>query len=134
MISGAGQADVALLVVDATRGEFETGFDLGGQTREHAILVRSLGVTQLAVAINKLDTVSWSQERFEEIVQKLKVFLKQAGFRESDVTFVPCSGLTGQNLVSKPTENELISWYNGPCLIDVIGSVLFLATKITFVK
>lgn len=121
MISGAAQADVALLVVDATRGEFETGFDFGGQTREHALLVRSLGVTQLAVAVNKLDTVSWSRERFGEIVQKLKVFLKQAGFREADITFVPCSGLTGQNLAGKPTENELISWYGGPCLIDVIG-------------
>lgn len=121
MISGAAQADVALMVVDATRGEFETGFDYGGQTREHALLVRSLGVTQLAVAVNKLDTVSWSQARFEDIVQKLKVFLKQAGFRENDITFVPCSGLTGQNLVEKPTENELISWYRGPCLIDVIG-------------
>ncbi|EFA00945.2 Elongation factor 1-alpha 2-like Protein [Tribolium castaneum] len=122
MISGAGQADVALLVVDATRGEFETGFDFGGQTREHALLVRSLGVTQLAVAINKLDTVSWSKERFDDISQKLKVFLKQAGFREGDVTFVPCSGLTGQNLVDKPTENELLTWYNGPCLLEVIDN------------
>lgn len=120
MISGAGQADVALLVVDATRGEFETGFEFGGQTREHALLVRSLGVTQLAVAINKLDTVSWSQERFNEIKDKLKAFLKQAGFRENDVTFVPCSGLTGQNLVDKSTENELVSWYNGSSLLEVI--------------
>ncbi|KAF5288081.1 hypothetical protein FQR65_LT12131 [Abscondita terminalis] len=122
MISGAGQADVALLVVDATRGEFETGFDYGGQTREHALLVRSLGVSQLAVAINKLDTVTWSQERFNEITQKLKTFLKQAGFKENDVTFVPCSGLTGQNLVDKPTEIELVDWYNGPCLLDVIDN------------
>lgn len=121
MIAGAGQADVALLVVDATRGEFETGFDFGGQTREHALLARSLGVTQLAVAINKLDTVSWSKERFTEISTKLKTFLKQAGFRESDVTFVPCSGLTGQNLVAAPTENELLSWYKGSCLLNVIG-------------
>ncbi|CAH1286544.1 unnamed protein product [Diabrotica balteata] len=120
MISGAGQADVALLVVDATRGEFESGFDHGGQTREHALLVRSLGVSQLAVAINKLDTVSWSPERFNEILKKLKAFLKQAGFKESDVTFVPCSGLTGQNLVKKPTESELLQWYEGPCLLDVI--------------
>lgn len=123
MISGAAQADVGLLVVDATRGEFETGFDLGGQTREHALLVRSLGVTQLAVAINKLDTVSWSKDRFNEIVQKLKSFLKQAGFKDHDVTFVPCSGLTGQNLIKAPTENELLEWYNGPCLIDVIGKL-----------
>lgn len=126
MISGAAQADVALMVIDATRGEFESGFDFGGQTREHALLVRSLGVSQLAVAINKLDTVSWSQERFDEIVKKLKSFLKQVGFKENDVTFVPCSGLTGQNLISKPTENELLVWYNGPCLLDVIGKLKYI--------
>ncbi|XP_025837012.1 HBS1-like protein [Agrilus planipennis] len=124
MIAGAGQADVAVLVVDATRGEFETGFDYGGQTREHALLVRSLGVSQLAVAINKLDTVNWSKERFDEIIQKLKVFLKQAGFKDNDVAFVPCSGLTGQNLVVKPTQKELIEWYQGPTLIEVIGKFI----------
>ena len=76
------QADVAILVVNATNGEFETGFELGGQTREHALLVRSLGVTQLVVAVNKLDTVGWSEERFNEIVGKLKQFLtKQTGFK-----------------------------------------------------
>nr|XP_023020362.1 HBS1-like protein isoform X1 [Leptinotarsa decemlineata] len=122
MISGAGQADVALLVIDATCGEFETGFDLGGQTREHALLVRSLGVTQLAVVINKLDTVSWSQDRFNEIVKKLTTFLRLVGFKESDVTFVPCSGLTGENLITKPTEIKLSEWYNGPCLMDVIDN------------
>lgn len=120
MISGATQADVALLVVDATRGEFESGFELGGQTREHAILVRSLGVNQLGVVINKLDTVGWSQERFTEIVTKLKSFLKQAGFKESDVTFTPCSGLTGENLTKKAQESALTSWYSGPHLLDVI--------------
>ena len=70
------QADVAVMVVNATRGEFEAGFDSGGQTREHAVLVRSLGVNQLLVAVNKLDTVDWSQERFDFIVDKLKHFLK----------------------------------------------------------
>ncbi|XP_049887433.1 protein HBS1 [Pectinophora gossypiella] len=120
MITGAGQADVALLVVDATRGEFESGFDFGGQTREHALLVRSLGVNQLAVAVNKLDTSNWSQDRFNEIVVKLKVFLKQAGFKDSDVTYVPCSGLTGENLVKPPNEAALLEWYKGPCLLDVI--------------
>ncbi|KAH8323999.1 hypothetical protein KR074_005683 [Drosophila pseudoananassae] len=122
MISGATQADVALLVVDATRGEFESGFELGGQTREHAILVRSLGVNQLGVVINKLDTVGWSQERFTEIVTKLKSFLKQAGFKESDVTFTPCSGLTGENLTKKAQESALTSWYSGSHLLDVIDN------------
>uniref|UniRef100_A0A182JYR2 Tr-type G domain-containing protein n=1 Tax=Anopheles christyi TaxID=43041 RepID=A0A182JYR2_9DIPT len=122
MISGANQADVALLVVDATRGEFETGFEQGGQTREHALLVRSLGVSQLGVVVNKLDTVGWSKERFDEIVNKLKVFLKQAGFRDADVTYVPCSGLTGENLVKDPTDAGLTQWYNGPTLLKVIDS------------
>ncbi|XP_012279500.1 HBS1-like protein [Orussus abietinus] len=121
MISGATRADVALLVVDATRGEFETGFDSGGQTREHALLLRSLGVNQLAVVVNKLDTVDWSQDRFNEIVEKLSTFLRQAGYKDS-VTFVPCSGLSGENIVASPTAEGLSKWYNGPTLIDVIDS------------
>ncbi|XP_036942042.1 HBS1-like protein isoform X3 [Acanthopagrus latus] len=72
MITGAAQADVAVLVVDASRGEFEAGFEAGGQTREHALLVRSLGVTQLAVAVNKMDQVNWQQERFKDITSKLE--------------------------------------------------------------
>ncbi|XP_076668850.1 translation elongation factor EF-1alpha (GTPase) HBS1 isoform X2 [Andrena cerasifolii] len=120
MITGATQADVALLVVDATRGEFETGFDSGGQTREHALLLRSLGVSQLAVVVNKLDTVDWSKDRFNEIVDKMSVFLKQAGFRDK-VTFVPCSGLSGENIVTKPKE-PLSNWYKGPMLVNVIDN------------
>lgn len=120
MIAGATQADVALLVVDATRGEFETGFDSGGQTREHALLLRSLGVSQIAVVINKLDTVNWSKERFNEIMDKMNVFLKQAGFKDS-VTFVPCSGLSGENIVTQPKE-PLSNWYTGPTLVNVIDN------------
>ncbi|XP_075525128.1 translation elongation factor EF-1alpha (GTPase) HBS1 isoform X2 [Dermacentor variabilis] len=123
MITGAAQADVAILVVDATRGEFETGFEMGGQTREHTLLVRSLGVSQLAVAINKLDNVSWDEGRYNEITAKLRTFLRQAGYRESDFTFVPCSGLTGENLTTKPEPGSpLTKWYTGPCLVDVIDS------------
>lgn len=121
MICGANQADCAILVVDATRGEFETGFEQGGQTREHALLVRSLGVNQIGVAVNKLDNENWSKQRFDEIVVKLKVFLKQAGFKDSDVTFVPVSGLTGENLVKPAVEAELAKWYNGPTLLNVVG-------------
>ena len=80
------QADAAILVVDATRGEFETGFESGGQTREHALLVRSLGVKQLVVGVNKLDTVGWAEDRFREIVKKLGVFLKQVGFKVGNLS------------------------------------------------
>lgn len=122
MICGANQADVAILVVDATRGEFETGFEQGGQTREHALLVRSLGVSQLCVAINKLDNEKWSQERFNDIMSKLKIFLKQAGFKDSDVHYIPCSGLTGENLVKTASEPELTKWYKGHTLLQVVDS------------
>lgn len=69
-----------------------------------------------------MDTVNWSKERFDEIVSKLKVFLRQAGFKESDVSYIPCSGMTGENLVKPPTEPQLLSWYNGPTLVSVIGN------------
>ncbi len=71
-----------MLVINATTGEFETGFESGGQTREHSVLVRALGITRLIVAVNKMDTVGWSQERFRTISDRLSAFLKTAGFRE----------------------------------------------------
>nr|XP_009930283.1 PREDICTED: HBS1-like protein [Opisthocomus hoazin] len=122
MITGAAQADVAILVVDASRGEFEAGFETGGQTREHGLLVRSLGVTQLAVAVNKMDQVNWQQERFQEITSKLGQFLKQAGFKESDVGYVPTSGLGGENLVTRSQSSDLTQWYKGKCLLEQIDS------------
>ncbi|NP_001295477.1 HBS1-like protein [Danio rerio] len=122
MITGAAQADVAVLVVDASRGEFEAGFEAGGQTREHALLVRSLGVTQLAVAVNKMDQVNWQQERFQEIISKLGHFLKQAGFKDSDVFYVPTSGLSGENLTTKSKVADLTAWYTGPCLVEQIDA------------
>lgn len=112
MITGASQADVAILVINATRGEFETGFDAGGQTREHALLARSLGVGQIIVAVNKMDTVDWSQERYQNITKKIGQFLtKQAGFKDSDISFIPCSGLIGENLTKPSSEPKLIEWY-----------------------
>jgi len=124
MISGAYQADVAVLVVNATTGEFEAGFEAGGQTREHALLVRSLGVGQLTVAVNKLDTVEWDQGRFLAIKEKLRLFLtKQAGFKEDDLTFVPCSGLTGENLTLPPRTDLLSSWYQGVTLMHSIDNM-----------
>jgi peptide chain release factor subunit 3 len=82
MIGGAAQADVAVLVISARRGEFETGFERGGQTREHAMLVKTAGVKKLVVVVNKMDdpTVSWSKERYDECKEKLLPFLKQCGY------------------------------------------------------
>ncbi|CAK6962222.1 HBS1-like protein isoform X1 [Scomber scombrus] len=122
MITGAAQADVAVLVVDASRGEFEAGFEAGGQTREHALLVRSLGVLQLAVAVNKMDQVNWQQERFQEIISKLGHFLKQAGFKDSDVFYIPTSGLSGENLATRSLVAQLTSWYSGPSLLEQIDA------------
>eukprot|EP00050_Salpingoeca_kvevrii_P016325 m.54423 g.54423 ORF g.54423 m.54423 type:complete len:862 (-) comp6845_c3_seq1:26-2611(-) len=120
MITGAAQADVAVLVINATTGEFEAGFDLGGQTREHALLLRSLGVAQVIIAVNKMDTIDWSQGRFEEIREKMKPFLKSSGFKDQNITFVPVSGLAGENLV-KPIMT--VDWYKGPALVDLIDNL-----------
>lgn len=122
MITGAAQADSAIVVVDATRGEFETGFEAGGQTREHILLIRSLGVSQLLVAVNKMDNVKWSEERFHVIQSKLTAFLRTVGYIENDVTFVPCSGLSGENLTSLPESHALKKWYKGSTLMDVIDN------------
>jgi elongation factor 1 alpha-like protein len=112
-----------VLVINATHGEFESGFDAGGQTREHALLVRSLGVGQLIVAINKLDTIDWAEQRYRHIESALTHFLtKQVHFELSQLRFVPVSGLTGVNLCKSPPINHpLTTWYTGPTLIDLIG-------------
>lgn len=123
MISGASQADCALLVVDASTGEFEAGFDRGGQTREHLALVRSLGVSQVVVAVNKLDVVGWDRSRYMEIVDALKPFLLQTGFQNSKTKFAPVAAMTGVNLVNRdgPDGVKLKKWYEGPTLIDLLG-------------
>ncbi|KAL9025203.1 MAG: hypothetical protein Q9196_005934 [Gyalolechia fulgens] len=115
MIAGASQADFAVLVIDASTGSFESG--LKGQTKEHTLLVRSMGVQRIVVAVNKLDTVQWSRERFDEITQQLSAFLTAAGFQPRNIAFVPCCGLTGDN-VTKRAEDQQASWYQGPILIE----------------
>eukprot|EP01094_Clydonella_sp_ATCC50884_P011114 TRINITY_DN20910_c0_g1_i1.p1 TRINITY_DN20910_c0_g1~~TRINITY_DN20910_c0_g1_i1.p1 ORF type:complete len:456 (+),score=167.15 TRINITY_DN20910_c0_g1_i1:32-1369(+) len=111
MITGAAQADVAVLVINSTTNEFEAGFSEHGQTKEHAILLRSLGVAQLLVLVNKMDTVGWEEARFDEIRSALLPFLKGAGFRESNVRFIPCSGYTGENL-TRPVDPATCPWYS----------------------
>ncbi|OLN85316.1 HBS1-like protein [Colletotrichum chlorophyti] len=117
MIAGASQADFAILVIDANTGAFEKG--LKGQTREHALLLRSLGVQQVIVAVNKLDMVEWSKDRFDEISEQVTGFMKGNGFQLKKITFVPMSGLNGDNLLRKPDDDRL-SWYTGPTLIEAL--------------
>eukprot|EP01082_Thalassiosira_pseudonana_P015913 g14268.t1 g14268 contig9:1501114-1502870(+) len=113
MIMGASQADVGILVISARKGEFESGFDKGGQTREHALLAKTLGVSYLVVVINKMDepTVQWKKERFDECVQKLKPFLKGCGFTiKKEVKFMPISGLNGANVKDEVDPKECSWW------------------------
>jgi elongation factor 1 alpha-like protein len=121
MISGAAQADVAVLVVPAPENEFDSAFAEHGQTREHAILARSLGVNQLIVAVNKLDLMDWSEARFKAIGERLIPFLKSTGYRESSIRMVPVSGLIGENL-TEATDARLTKWYKGASLFDMIDS------------
>ncbi|KAK5050380.1 hypothetical protein LTR84_003661 [Exophiala bonariae] len=119
MIAGASQADFAVLVIDASPSNFESG--LRGQTKEHALLARSIGVQRIIVAVNKMDSADWSEERFREIQQQLAAFLNTAGFQAKNVTFVPCSGLAGGNILSKPSDPRA-SWYTGPSLVEELDT------------
>lgn len=105
MISGASQADCALLVVDAATGEFEAGFDRGGQTREHILLVRSLGVAQVVVAINKLDQVNSLDDMFDFVL--IPFFGRRFnGVKVAMTKFVNSYARSWFNLVSiRPKQN-----------------------------
>ena len=98
MIMGASNADVAALVVSARINEFESGFEKGGQTQEHAMLARSLGVSKLVVIVNKMDddSVDWSEKRYLEIKESLIPYLtKDIGYSLESIHWVPISGLRG---------------------------------------
>ena len=123
MITGVSRADVAILVVPASRGEFEAGFSSDGQTKEHASLALNLGVHQLVIAVNKLDTVDWDEARFAHIREVMTRFLTKVGWDTSKLTFVPVSGLVGTNVARRPTaadSSELTKWYDGPSLVECI--------------
>lgn len=119
MVTGASQADAAILFVSAKRGEFEAGIGPGGQTREHGFLAYTLGVNQMVVAINKMDdqSVNWSQERYEEIKNEISRMLKIVGYKIEKVPFVPTSGWTGDNLAKT---SDKMPWYKGPSLFGAL--------------
>jgi elongation factor 1-alpha len=117
MITGASQADAAILVVSGKKGEMEVGIAANGQTREHAYLAQTLGVKQLVVAINKADVYDYSEDRFNECKEAVTDLLKSIGFPVKKIPFVPTSGITADNLAET---SDKLSWYKGPTLLDAI--------------
>jgi len=110
MITGASQADAAILVVAAPDGVME-------QTKEHVFLARTLGINQLIVAINKMDAVKYDQKRFEEVKKDLSSLLQMVGYKPAEVLFIPTSALAGTNISKKSPETP---WYTGPTILEAL--------------
>jgi len=112
MITGTSQADCAVLIIAAGTGEFEAGISSNGQTREHALLAYTLGVKQMIVAINKMDSTAppYSEARFKEIQGEVEKYIKKVGYNPKTVAFVPISGWHGDNMLDESTN---MSWFKG---------------------
>lgn len=123
MITGTSQADCALLVISASIGEFEVGISSEGQTMEHALLAYTLGVKNLIVAINKMDSkgVEWSEKRFNEICSEAKINLQKIGYNTEKIPFIPLSGWIGDNLLERGNH---CSWFNGKTLLEELDSLI----------
>jgi elongation factor 1-alpha len=117
MITGASEADVAILVVSTKSGETEAATDPGGQAREHAFLSRTLGVGQMTVALNKMDDSNYSEARYKEVKETVEKMLKLVGYNITKINFIPVSGWKGDNLVKK---SENMPWYKGPTLSEAL--------------
>jgi elongation factor 1-alpha len=117
MITGASEADVAILVVSTKSGETEAATDPGGQAREHAFLSRTLGVGQMTVALNKMDDSNYSEARYKEVKETVEKMLKLVGYNTTKINFIPVSGWKGDNLVKK---SEYMPWYKGPTLNEAL--------------
>lgn len=132
MVSGASQADVGVLVISARKGEYETGFEKGGQTREHAVLAKTQGINKLIVVVNKMDdpTVEWAQSRYDECLAKLTIFLKGLGYNpKTDLTFMPVAAQTTQNIKDR-VGKEIAPWYDGPSLLEHLDNMQTLERKV----
>jgi bifunctional enzyme CysN/CysC len=111
MITGASTADCAVVLIDARKGVLT-------QTRRHSYLVSLIGIRHIVLAVNKMDLVEYSQERFDEIERDYRSFASEIGVQ--DVTCIPLSGLTGANVVDPSAE---LAWYDGPTLMQYLESV-----------
>ncbi|MDH3855303.1 MAG: GTP-binding protein, partial [Nitrosopumilus sp.] len=115
MITGASEADAAILVLSAKEGETDTAIAAGGQAREHAFLLKTLGVSQLIVAINKMDAVEYKEDAFKAAKEKGEKLVRSVGYKLENVPFIPVSGWKGDNLVKK---SENMDWYKGKTLLE----------------
>jgi len=113
MITGASQADAAILVVGAPDGVMQ-------QTKEHIFLSRTLGISQLIVAINKMDAVNYDQKRYEEVKGEVSKILKMVGFKIDAIPFIPTSAFKGDN-ISKHSENT--KWYTGYTILEALNNL-----------
>ena len=120
MITGTSQADVAVLVIDSAPGGFEAGWAVEGQTREHALLAFTLGVKQMVVALNKMDSCNYSEQRYNDIKEEVSNYLKKVGYKPAKINFVPISGWVGDNMIEK---SESMAWYNGPTLLQALDEI-----------
>jgi bifunctional enzyme CysN/CysC len=111
MATGASMADVALILVDARSG-------ITRQTRRHSLIVSTLGVRHIALAVNKMDLVDWSQERFRAIESEFRASVRDLGV--VDVVCIPLAAKTGDNVVISSSHMD---WYNGPTLLDYLEEV-----------
>ena len=123
MLAGAAQADVASLVISAKPGEFESGFEKNGQTKEHAMLAKALGVQRLVIVVNKMDIVNWDKERFDHIKNRLGTFLMEnCGYEDKDIFWTIISGLHGLNM-DKRIDQKVAPWYYGGSLFETLDNL-----------
>ena len=115
MITGASEADCAILVLSAKEGETDTAVAPGGQAREHAFLLKTLGVSQIILAINKMDDSKFSEDAYKAAKEKGEKLVKSVGYKIENVPAIPISGWTGDNLVKK---SENMPWYKGKTLLE----------------
>ena len=122
MITGTSQADIAILVIASPTGEFEAGISKNGQTREHALLAYTLGVKQMIVATNKMDSTTppYDKNRYEEIKNEVSNYLKKVGYKPANIPFVPISGWVGDNMLER---SENMKWYKGPTLLEALDNI-----------
>ncbi|MEM2966544.1 MAG: translation elongation factor EF-1 subunit alpha [Candidatus Nitrosocaldaceae archaeon] len=122
MITGASEADAAILVISAKKGESEAAIEPGGQAREHAFLLKTLGVNQLIVAINKMDdqTINYDEKRYNEVKALAENLLKPIGYNIAKIPFIPTSGWMGDNLTKRSTK---MPWYKGPIILEALDAI-----------